>query len=180
MAFFIGMFPQQGVRWISSKLSFLDKSEDPFAQPAPLKMVQGISGYDQFRLQELGIESCYDLAAADFIPLLLKTPYSARELIDWILQAKLCVRFGSEVEALRQHGFRTIDQLQSLSNEEMDDLVKNTSLTLNNLKHAAAAKDEDYHIQRLQSAAKVLGEYWEGCPSGEPVAGDKPGSKKKS
>ena len=60
-------------------------------------MIEGVSGYDKMRLAELGIDSCHDLAMADFIPLVLKTSYGPRELADWILQAKLCVYCGEAV-----------------------------------------------------------------------------------
>jgi predicted RecB family nuclease len=55
---------------------------------APLGMVEGIENHDRLRLEELGIDTCYDLATADFVPLVLRMPYSALQLIDWILQAK--------------------------------------------------------------------------------------------
>jgi hypothetical protein len=51
-------------------------------------MVEGIDNHDSLRLAELGIDTCYDLATADFVPLVLRMPYSALQLIDWILQAK--------------------------------------------------------------------------------------------
>ena len=66
-------------------------------------MIEGVESHDTLRMEELGIDSCYDLATADFVPLLLKTPYSARQLIDWILQAKLCVYFGDTVKDLETH-----------------------------------------------------------------------------
>ena len=43
----------------------------------------------------------YDLAGADFIPLILDSPYSARILEDWILQAKLCMYCSDSMQVLR-------------------------------------------------------------------------------
>ena len=91
LAFMIGIFPQRGLRWLSDKNPMMAQAGDASVRPAPLEMIEGIEAHDVLRLEELGIDNCYDLATADFIPILLKTPYSARELIDWILQAKLCV-----------------------------------------------------------------------------------------
>ena len=90
----LSSFPQRGLRWLASKVSLFGNQEHSTVKPLPLDMIQGMTSYDVFRLEELGIDTCYDLANSDFIPLLLKTSYGARELIDWILQAKLCVRFG--------------------------------------------------------------------------------------
>ena len=84
-----------------------------------LEMVEGIEGHDSLRLEELGIDTCYDLATADFVPLMLKSPYSRRQLIDWILQAKLCVYFGDAVKNLRQQGFRTVIDLQHLTRRRL-------------------------------------------------------------
>ena len=91
LAFLIGIFPQRGLRWMSDRTPMLSQAGDPAVRPAPLEMIEGVEAHDVLRLEELGIDNCYDLATADFIPVLLKTPYSARQLIDWILQAKLCV-----------------------------------------------------------------------------------------
>ena len=112
LAFMIGIFPQRGLRWLSDKNPMLAQAGDASVRPAPLEMIEGIEAHDVLRLEELGIDNCYDLATADFIPVLLKTPYSARELIDWILQAKLCVYFGDSVKELRRLGIRTIIDLK--------------------------------------------------------------------
>jgi hypothetical protein len=101
LAFLIGTFPQRGVRWLTDRLPMLAPETDAIVARAPLEMVQGIDIHDSLRLEELGIDTCYDLATADFVPLMLKTPYSARQLIDWILQAKLCMHFGEAVKDLR-------------------------------------------------------------------------------
>jgi hypothetical protein len=47
-------------------------------------------------------------AQGDFVVLVVKTSYSARQLIEWILQAKLCVCFGPAVKDLRDQGIRTL------------------------------------------------------------------------
>ena len=86
-AFLIGMFPQRGLRWLTEKFSMFSSKTDTSVHELPLDMIEGIYIYDRVRLQELGIDSCYDLANADFVPYLFKSPYSPRELINWILQA---------------------------------------------------------------------------------------------
>ncbi|NJM95454.1 MAG: hypothetical protein HC792_04015 [Acaryochloridaceae cyanobacterium CSU_5_19] len=107
LAFLIGIFPQQGLRWMSARLSILISDAPMAAHRAPLDMIEGINNYDLLRFEELGIETCYDMATADFVPLILKTAYSARQLADWILQAKLCACFGAGVVDLRRNGYHT-------------------------------------------------------------------------
>jgi hypothetical protein len=130
IAFIIGMFPQRGVNWITSRLSFLSQESHPSVQDLPLEMIEGVDAHDKIRLTELGVDNCYDLAAADFIPLLIKTPYNARELIDWILQAKLCVKFGRGIKDLREHGLRTIVDLEDLNETTIEELSKETTLNV--------------------------------------------------
>jgi hypothetical protein len=120
LAFLMGTFPERGMRYLSDKIPFLSQGGDPTVRPAPLEMIEGIESRDILRLQEIGIDNCYDLATADFVPLMLKTPYSARQLIDWILQAKLCVYVGAGVKELRRLGIRTLFDLELLTPEEID------------------------------------------------------------
>ena len=160
--FLVGMFPQRGLRWLGSKVSLFGKDGHPTVKNLPLDMIEGMTTYDVFRLEELGIDTCYDLANADYIPLLLKTSYGARELIDWILQAKLCVRFGDAVEELRTLGIRTITDLDGLGDKELEDLARQTPLTLHSLHKATHGSVTDQNIERLKRAADLLSHYWEG------------------
>ena len=169
IAFIIGMFPQRGVNWITSRLSFLSQESHPSVQDLPLGMIEGVDAHDKIRLTELGVDNCYDLAAADFIPLLIKTPYNARELIDWILQAKLCVKFGRGIKDLREHGLRTIVDLEDLNETTIEELSKETQLRLSSLTRAKKAVGTDNNIKRLQKAAQLLSEYWENESEIEPL-----------
>jgi len=160
LLFLVGMFPQKGLRWLKSKIGF-DSNDHPSVRPLPLNMIEGMSPYDIYRMEELGIDTCYDLANADFVPLLLKTSYGARELIDWLLQAKLCVRFGDGTLELRERGIRTVTDFAGLDDEYLETLAKETSLMLPSLKQATQLSVADSNIDRLKRAAERLGHYWE-------------------
>ena len=56
-------------------------------------------------------------------PCTIDTPYSARELTDWILQAKLCVYAPDAMLNLRQQGIRTIMDLEGLDQTQIQELV---------------------------------------------------------
>lgn len=165
--FLVGMFPQRGIKWMASKLNMFSSNRHPSVRPLPLEMIEGMTPYDKERLEEHGIDSCYDLATTDFIPMLLKTPYCSRELIDWLLQAKLCVRFGESVAILREQGFRTITDLEGLDEDYIERLAKDTALTISSLQRAAKATQQDHNIKRLQQAADSLSKYWEGQSENE-------------
>ena len=160
LAFLIGIFPQRGMRYLSDKVPMLTQANDPTVQPAPLEMIEGIETHDVLRMEELGVDTCYDLATADFVPLLLKTPYSGRQLIDWILQAKLCVYFGDNVKELRRYGIRTLIDLEALSPAEIETLPTDTSVTANVLTRAIASARNNPEIARLREVGQLLGMFW--------------------
>lgn len=159
LAFLIGMFPQRGLRWLTRRLPILSTEHNASVREAPLEMIEGIEVHDVLRLEEQGIDTCYDLAAADFIPLVIKTPYGARQLIDWILQAKLVVFFGEAVKDLRQRGIRTILDLQDMG-INFDALSKETALTKSALERARKSI-ENPEIKRLSEAGEKLGKFWQ-------------------
>lgn len=159
LAFLLGAFPQRAQQWLMARIPGFSAEADPSVRPLPVDMIEGIRTYDRMRLEELGIESCHDLATADFIPLILRTSYGARELADWILQAKLCVYCGQSVRDLREHGVRTILDLVDLEVDDIADLAKKTSASDMGLKRAQEFAKTDPEIQRLRSVAQKLSQY---------------------
>ncbi len=159
IAFVIGMFPRPGLRWLMDRLPILSSEDHPSVRKTPLTMIEGIGSYDSLRLEELGIDTCYDLATTDFVPLILKTPYSARQLVDWILQAKLCACFGDGITDLRVNGLRTIIDLGRLEDAELEELAAETSLTRSSLLNARASVRADSEIKRLQRIGTVLSQF---------------------
>ena len=161
LAFLLGAFPQRGLQWLTARIPVFSAEVDPSVRPLPLDMIEGLRTYDRMRLEELGIDGCNDLAMADFIPLVLKTSYGARELTDWILQAKLCVYCGQAVKDLRQHGIRTILDLKGIKDDEILELAKKTSANDFCLRRAKAFAKTDSEIERLQVVAGRLSRYAE-------------------
>jgi hypothetical protein len=159
LAFLIGMFPQRGLRWLSERLPIFATSSHPSVRDAPLEMIEGVESHDTLRLEELGIETCYDMATADFVPLTLRTPYSARQLVDWILQAKLCACFGEGVVDLRKHGIRLISDLELLSDDDIEKLSTATVVTQSALKQARETIKIDEDIKRMRIVSQKLSYY---------------------
>ncbi len=126
---------------------------------ASLEIIEGIEPHDVLRLEEMGIDTCYDLATVDFVPLVLKTPYSARQLIDWILQAKLCIYFEETVKDLRQAGIRTIMDLESLQAAEIEALSKATRVTQYALTRAQESVKSDAEVKHLIHVGHLLGRF---------------------
>ena len=155
IAFFVGMFPQRGVKWLGSKLSFMS-TQNTAVRELPLTMIEGLTEYHVIRLEEAGIDNCYNLSNADFITLILTTPYEAREVIDWILQAKLCVRFGHDVSILRAKGFRTVLDLLILDEQMVVELAKDSALIESQLRRIVLEVQADNGLKRLLEVGRSL------------------------
>lgn len=69
-----------------------------------LGLIQGISFWHEYRLEEEGIENVQNLATCDIIELALNTRYNLRTLLDWVDQAILIHRVGEKALELRAHG----------------------------------------------------------------------------
>jgi hypothetical protein len=170
LAFVLGMFPQRGLRWLTERLPMFSAETDSSVRKMPLEMIEGLEAHDVLRLEEQGIDSCYDLATADFVPLILKTPYSARQLIDWILQAKLCIYVGDSIKDLRKSGIRTILDLDHLDDDvKINKLVTETAVTDAAIRQAKASVQSNDEIKRLHDVGLLLGKFWHGELSKAPT-----------
>ena len=159
LAFLIGMFPQRGLHWLTARLPMFSSKAHPAVRDRPLEMIEGITIHDKLRLEELGIDTCFDLADTDFVPLMLNTPYGARELLDWILQAKLCRYLGGVMMDLRQHSIRTVIDLELLNEEDIDALAAETVATKSALIRARNSVKNDSEIKRLCAVVRKLGHF---------------------
>ncbi|MEP5763773.1 MAG: hypothetical protein ABJ308_04235 [Halieaceae bacterium] len=167
IGFLIGMFPQRGLHWLRSRFSVFAREENPTVRDLPLEMIEGITMYDVVRLQELGMDTCYELANADYIPLMCKTPYGARQLLDWMLQAKLCVYFADGVKDLREHGIRTVVELTTLSEDELEALAKDSQLRLSVLESVSKRLKGSTDMERLLAAERNLSRFWDHAPAAQ-------------
>ena len=157
VAFVLGMFPQRGLSWLRDRIPMLAPQTHPSVRKLGLDIVEGVSVHDRLRLEEYGLDNCFDLATVDFVPLAISTPYSARTLIDWIMQAKLCVYCGEAVSDLRQVGIRTIADLEDMPADEIDTLANETSVTKASLMRAKRHVEQDAETRRLREIAFRLG-----------------------
>lgn len=107
VAFLTGMLPDQALVYLRSKVPVFSPGKETAAE-LPLDMIEGINAFHKVRLDEAGIDNAQNLAEANVIELLLKTPFNVSQLIDWIGQAKLYVAVKADIEKLRRVGIRTI------------------------------------------------------------------------
>jgi hypothetical protein len=160
LAFLLGMFPERGLHWLTNRAPIFAAEPHPAATQAPLEMIEGMEAGDVVRLGEQGIDNCHDLANTDFLPMLLKCPYSARQLADWILQAKLCASFGDAVVDLRRFGVHNILDLDHLKDAARRKLPTETAVTETSLSQAQRLiEDEREEIERLVTVRKRIGHF---------------------
>ena len=116
-SFLLGFYPAAGMDYLIKRgQEFTIKRPHPDAgalrNMLPLDMIDGLSHYVQFRLEELEYEDVQNLATANPVLLYVETPYNILEIIDWIAQAQLITAIGpKKVADLRQMNVRTIFDL---------------------------------------------------------------------
>lgn len=117
VAFLAGVFPDRAIRYLREKVRIFSRDEEASSHALPLDMVEGMNVLHRTRLSEVGIDNAQNLAEADLIDLVLRTPFPPTQILDWIAQAKLFVYFKDRIEALRAVGVRTVLDLEAVGRE---------------------------------------------------------------
>ena len=125
-AFFIGIFPTCGINWIQRILiryGFpIRKTMD---SEQSLNLVEGLTIWDETRLQEEGIENVQNLATVNVKELIINTNFNVNKLIDWIDQAYLIMHVNASINAWRHIGIRTAsDFLNAHENGTNESLIQ--------------------------------------------------------
>jgi uncharacterized protein with PQ loop repeat len=118
IAFLTGMLPEQALLYLRERIGIFSERSSGKAHDLPLRMIEGINMFSKIRLAEVGIDNAQNLAEADIVELLLKTPFNPCQLIDWIAQAKLYVYFKEDINRLRAMGIRTVFDLESACGDQ--------------------------------------------------------------
>ena len=121
-------------------------------------MIEGISVFHKIRLGEVGIDNAQNLASANQIELLIRTPFKSRQLIDWIGQSKPYVCFKSDVDKLREVGVRSIIDFKIIGGIEgkLREVAQHTQISELRLTSVYQIIKDDPVVDRLLKAAKTL------------------------
>jgi hypothetical protein len=116
-AFVFGLFPSFGLMKIAKaarvRAKTIDEKAMEAAKTVPLEVIDGIDAETAFRLEESNLYDVQNLAAINPIGLYAESPFSLYEILDWVLQAQLCVNVGAPAfAALKNHRIRTIFDLE--------------------------------------------------------------------
>lgn len=163
IAFMTGMLPGAMLLYLEEKVVQLLKFSDRGAPDLPLAMIEGLNRFHAVRLAEVGIDNAQNLAEADLVELVLKTPYNVNQLIDWIAQARLYVVVKDNIEPLRHAGIRTAFDLVDVGDEARNEIAKLGGLAPPILATAARSLQRDPITRRLADFRTKLNP---GLPSG--------------
>ncbi|MDH3715887.1 MAG: hypothetical protein OET44_18800, partial [Gammaproteobacteria bacterium] len=123
VAFLAGMFPERALNFLREKVKIFSRHQGA-ADELPLEMIEGINLFHISRLNEIGIDNAQNLARSSLIDILLKTPFNAMQIIDWIAQAMLCVYFKDGIHSLRNIGVRTVFDLRAADASNIDAIAQ--------------------------------------------------------
>ena len=114
LGFLSGMFPERILNYLVKTYEKYISSTDTQLNTKILSLynIQGMSLSHKERLAEASIDNAQNLATASLTQLLIETPYEARQLLDWIGQAKLLCYAQNDIDKLRSVGIRSVFDLQ--------------------------------------------------------------------
>ena len=151
IAFLTGMFPQ---RVLNSMINFYKDWLNPDrmnTEDLSLYKIEGMSMAHKERLEEIGIDNAQNLATASLTKLLIETPYEARQILDWIGQAKLLCYAKKDIDKLRSVGIRSIFDLKkgNKSQQALREISDSVGITTPLLEVIAEQIDQDKGIDSL-------------------------------
>ena len=111
VSFLAGIFPQRILNYLLKRFKELFSDGSITETALSLYNIEGISIYHKERLEEIGIDNAQNLATASLTQLIAETPYDARQLLDWIGQAKLVCYVKDDIHQLRAVGIRSVFDL---------------------------------------------------------------------
>jgi hypothetical protein len=115
-AFFLGLFPETGLRLLRQQVSSIVKTKETPEERYPLAELDGLTIWSQARLTEEGIEDMQTLTTANLVDLLLYTRMPIARIVDWVDQGSLYLRVkeSPDRDKLRRVGVRCASDLLAI------------------------------------------------------------------
>lgn len=156
VTFSIGFFPEQGINWISVTTKEILKQQGGITTELLLSEIEGLSIWQQGRLEQENIENIQNLVTAEIPILIGSTPFSINQIVDWIDQGILLV-YASETQsrALKAVGLSRASSVLVAMEDRSDfnKLAEATGLEKNGLKML--------HITLLSASnIKLVTHFW--------------------
>jgi hypothetical protein len=152
VAYFIGFFPEQGLNWITATAKKALGQRGGIAKETRLSEIEGLSIWHQGRLRQEGIENVQNLATADVPALVIGTPFSVHQIVDWVDQAILLTYASQEqFEALEKVGLRCASDVLTATgdNKRLTQLASATGLDKDGLRMLYLALQSALNIKMI-------------------------------
>lgn len=108
IAFLTGMFPERILNYMINLYKQYFSPDELNSETLSLYHIEGMSLAHKERLNEIGIDNAQNLATTSLTKLCAETPFEARQILDWIGQAKLLCYLKEDMDKVRQAGIRTV------------------------------------------------------------------------
>lgn len=154
--FFIGFFPERGIDWLSLNMgrTLGMAHAGPISRETRLSELEGLSIWHQNRLRQEGIENVQNLATSDIPALIIGTPFSVGQIVDWIDQSLLIMYADSHSESdmyniLETCGVRCASDFIAIASHEarITQLAEATAINVNRLRMLCFAVQSATNIQ---------------------------------
>ena len=149
VCFFVGMFPENGIRWIGNVAQRTLKQTEGTEQIS-LSVIEGIGNWQEGRLDQEGIVNAQNLASANLLALVAKTPFDVGQIVDWVDQAILVMNTSPEqLQALKKVGVRYGSTLINATEKGGETLSAASNLGLDEIKLLRSALYTATNIQLI-------------------------------
>ena len=162
--FAAGLAPRQVASWLMEAVRRLQQSSAALAEMPrvlPLTKVRGITKGIEARLQEEGIEDVFALAMANPLWLLRNTPFSKRQIVDWVDEALLIKVAPEGWEAFEKKGITGVIDLAYLRDQTssfpslFEDLAKDSGLSATELEALVHRLYYDKQVQVIWALYQI-------------------------
>ncbi len=164
LALFTGMVPDRVINYLIDRFKIYTNGRGINNRELDLDRIEGIDLTHKERLAEEGIMNAQNLATTSLTQLIIRTPYEARQILDWIGQAKLLCYAPRDIDKFRAVGIRSVYDFYkgNKSNEALRELADAAEIATPIMQVVSEQIQDDYGIRTLAMFQNRL----DGAPSG--------------
>jgi hypothetical protein len=151
IVFFIGFFPDQGLDWIVAFSKRALGQRGKLSNEQRLGRIEGLSIWQQSRLQQEGIDNVQNLATTNVSHLVIGTPFTVGQIVDWVDQATLLLYANEDYRCLEKATVRCASDLLAAAASDacFTDLVDATEMPVSRLRMLVTSVESAVNIRLM-------------------------------